>query len=209
MAKRRSNQEGSLVLRKDGLWVGRISHQGKRVSVYGRTKEEARRKLRELIRKQEDNRPLTSSKMLMKDYLAQWMENIQYQVRPKTLSDYEGVVRLYLTPNLGKIQLGKLEPDHIEKAWICLLRSGKSASIVQHAHLRLSKALADAVKRHLIAWNPCLTVSPPKVFIKELYPLDASAMNQILEAARDTEYYEALHTAFHTGLRRGELLALA
>ena len=195
-----------MVLRKDGLWVGRISHEGKRVSVYGRTNEDARKKLRELIRKQKDNRPLTSSKMLMKDYLVQWLENIQYQVRPKTLSDYEGMVRLYLTPYLGKIQLGKLEPDHIEKARIFLLRSGKSASIVQHAHLRLSKAFADAVKRHLIAWNPCLTV---KVFRKELYPPDASAMSRILEAARDAEYYEALHTAFHTGLRRGGLLALA
>ena len=34
MAKRRLNHEGSLTLRKDGLWVGRISHEGSRIAAY-------------------------------------------------------------------------------------------------------------------------------------------------------------------------------
>lgn len=192
MPKRRSNQEGSLVLRKDGLWVGRISHEGKRISVYGQTKEAARLKLRALQRKQEDNRPLTDSKILLKDYLAQWLESIRYQVRPKTLEDYESLVRLYLIPRLGRIQLGKLEPGDIEKAWNDLLKAGKSTSVVQHAHVRLSKALSDALKRRMITWNPCQSVSPPKVSRKEIFPPDASAMSQVLEAARATDYHEGV-----------------
>jgi integrase len=43
---------------------------------------------------------------------------------------------------------------------------------------------------------------------KEIHPPDADEVNKILGAAKETEYYEALHTAFHTGLRRGELLGL-
>ena len=119
------------------------------------------------------------------------------------------MVRLYLTPYPGNIQLGKLEPAHKEKARSSLLKAGKSASIVQHTHLGLSKALADAMQHRLITWNPCQTVSPPKVFGKELYPLDASEVGKLLEAARATEYFEAMHLAFHTGLRRGELLAIS
>ena len=42
MAKRRLNYEGSLTLRKDGLWVARVSHEGKRIAAYSRTKNEAR-----------------------------------------------------------------------------------------------------------------------------------------------------------------------
>ena len=42
MAKRRLNHEGSLSLRKDELWVARVSHEGKRIAAYGRTKEQAR-----------------------------------------------------------------------------------------------------------------------------------------------------------------------
>jgi integrase len=208
MAKRRLNREGSLTLRKDGLWVGRVSHQGKRVSIYGKTKEEARGKLRELIRKQEDNRPVSPSKMLLKDYLAQWLERIQYEVRPKTLGDYKSLVRLYITPYMGKIQLGKLDPIQIEKAWSDLLKSGKSTSVVQHVHVRLSKALTDAVDRLLIPWNPCQSATPPRVVKKEIYPPDANAMSRILDVARTTDYYEPLHAAFHSGLRRGELLAI-
>jgi integrase len=208
MAKRRGNQEGSLTLRKDGLWAARISHEGKRVAVYGKTKQEATAKLRALQRKQDDNLPLATSQMPLADYLTQWLETIEYQVRPKTLLDYESSIRVHIAPRLGKIRLGKLDSQHIENAWRDMLKAGKSASVVQYAHLRLSKALNDAMKRQLIYRNPCQAVSPPKQTSKELYPPDAQVMHQFLEAAKPTEYYEAIHTAFYTGLRRGELLAL-
>ena len=209
MATRRGNQEGSLTHRKDGRWMARLSHEGRRVTVYGQTKEEARQKLRALQRKQDDNLPLTTSQMALRDYLAQWLENIKYQIRPKTLVDYEVAIRLHIAPHLGQIRLGKLGPEHIEKAWSDMLKAGKSVSVVQYAHLRLSKALNDAMKRHLIFRNPCQAVSPPKAPGKEMYPPDAGDVHRFLEAARPTEYYEALYTAFYTGLRRGELLALS
>ena len=89
-----------------------------------------------------------------------------------------------------------------------MLTLGKSASVIEHCHLRLSTALNDAVKRQLIYRNPCQAVSPPRVYQKELRPPSAEAVQRLLEVARDTEYYEAVHTAFFTGLRRGELLGL-
>ena len=208
MATRRGNQEGSITHRKDGRWMARVSHEGRRVTVYGRTKEEARQKLRVLQRKRDNNLPLATSKMPLKDYLAQWLETIQHQVRPKTLVDYEAAIRLHISPHLGQIRLGKLEPQHVERAYSDMLKAGKSASVVRYAHLRLTKALTDAMKRQPIYRNPCQVVSPPKAFQKELYPPDAQDVHRFLEVARFTEYYEALYTAFYTGLRRGELLAL-
>jgi integrase len=209
MTKRRGNREGSLTLRKDGLWAARVSHEGKRIAVYGKTKNEAILKLRALQRKQDDNLPLTTSRTPLKDYLAQWLENVRHQVRLKTLVDYESVVRLHITPHLGQIRLGKLEPEHIERAWSDLLKAGTSVSVVQYAHRRLSKALNDAMKRHLIYRNPCQAVSPPKDSGRELYTPDEGDVHKFLEAARSTQYYEALYTAFYTGMRRGELLALS
>ena len=64
------------------------------------------------------------------------------------------------------------------------------------------------MKRNLIFRNPCQGVSPPRADGKELHPPDAAAIHRILEATKNTEYYEALYTAFYTGLRRGEILAL-
>jgi integrase len=148
--------------------------------------------------------------MFLKDYLAQWLESIRHQVRAKTHVDvdYEVSVRLHITPRLGHIRLAKLGPEDIDKAWNDMLKEGRSASVVQYAHLRLSKALNDAMKRNLIYRNPCQAVSPPKVARKDLYPPDADAIHRFLETAKDTEYYEALYTSFYTGLRRGEVLAL-
>ena len=208
MAKRRGNQEGSLTLRKDGLWAARVSHEGKRIAAYGKTKEEARLKLWALQRKQDEHLPLTTSQTLLRDYLAQWPESIKYQIRPKTLSDYEATVRLHIVPHLGHIRLGKLVPEHVEKTWNDIMKTGHSADVVKYAHLRLSKALNDAMKRRLIYYNPCHVVSPPKPSRQETYPPDAQAAHQFLDTARTTEYYEALYTAFYTGLRRGELLGL-
>lgn len=203
MATRRGNQEGSLTLRKDGLWAARISHEGKRIAAYGKTKEKARAKLSALRLKQDQGLPLVTSNMFLCEYLVQWLESIRHRVRPKTWVDYEVVVRRHITPHLGHIRLNKLTPEDVDKAWAAMLRAGISASVVQYAHLRLSKALTDAMRRQLIFRNPCQAISPPRATRKELHPPDADAVNRFLLAARDTDYYEAFHTAFYTGLRRG------
>jgi integrase len=39
-------------------------------------------------------------------------------------------------------------------------------------------------------------------------PPDAAAIQKLLQVARATEYYEVLHTALYTGMRRNELLGL-
>ena len=208
MVKSRGNGEGSIVHRKDGRWMARLSHEGRRITVYGKSKEEARQKLRGLQRKQDDNLPLVTSQTPLKDYLNQWLDSIAHRVRPKTHADYESAVRLHIAPRLGHIRLGKLALDHVERAWNDMLKVGLSANVIEYCHRRLSKAMNDALERDLIYRNPCQAVSPPKVPRKELYPPDAEDIHKFLETANDTVYYEALYTSFYTGLRRGELLAL-
>ena len=146
--------------------------------------------------------------MPLSEYLSQWLANVKNRVRPSTYDGYEGLVRVHIIPHLGHIKLGKLRPEHISRAWETMLKEGKSASVVEHAHLRLSKALNDAVKRQLIYQNPCQNVTAPKADNREIHPPDAQAIHRLLETATDTEYYEVLHTAFYTGLRRNEALAL-
>ncbi len=206
--KRRGNNEGSVYQRADGRWAASISLEGRRFSRYGKTRQEASRKLRELQRNQDQGLPVVTAQMLLRDYLVQWLDNIRHRVRPKTFEGYESLIRVHVAPRLGHIKLGKLTPELISKAWSEISTQGKSASVIEHCHLRLSKALNDAVKRQLIYRNPCQAVSPPRVYRKELRPPSAEAVQRLLETAKDTEYYEAMHTAFYTGLRRGELLAL-
>lgn len=214
MPKRRLNQEGSLTHRKDGRWMARVSHEGQRVTVYGKTKEEARQKMKALKSRQDQGLLLVSSQMLLKDYLPLWLEEIQYDVRPKTLADYSDLVRCHIIPRLGHIRLAKLSREDVQRAWGNMLSEGHSASVVEHCHLRLSKALNDAMERkdnegrELLSRNPCRKLPHPKSAHKEMNPPGADEINQMLEAAKETEYYEAIYTSYYTGLRRGELLAL-
>ena len=206
--KRRGNNEGSIYQRGDGRWVATSSVDGRRVSRYSKTRQEASKKLRDLQRLQDQGLPVVTAPMLLKDYLAQWLDNVRHRVRPKTFEGYESIVRVHIVPRLGSIKLGKLTPELITKAWSSTLGDGNSASVIEHCHLRLSKALNDAMRRQLIYRNPCQPVSPPRVNRKEVRPPGAEAVQRLLESATGTEYYEALHTAFYTGLRRGELLGL-
>ena len=103
------------------------------------------------------------------------------------------------------VQLG---PDHIRRAWDAMLKEGKSASVVEHAHKRLQRALNEAVQLRLITSNPCQAVSAPRAKPRELNPPNSSEIQTLLELAKGTDYFEVLHTAFHTGLRRNEALAL-
>ena len=171
---------------------------------------EAIEKRKELQRRQEKGLPMVTSQMLFNDYLTQWLENIRHRVRPKTLEGYGSLIKVHIIPRLGKNKLDKLTPEQIGKAWSDMLSQGNSANVIEHCHARLSTALNAALQRRpsLIDQNPCLSVSPPKVYKQELRPPNAEAVHKILEAARDTDYYEVIHTAFYTGLRRGELLAL-
>ena len=185
-----------------------MSHEGRRIAAYAKTKEGARQKLRAMQRKQDQGLPLVTSTMPLRDYLEQWLASIRNRVRPSTYDRYEVIVRVHILPELGHIKLGKLSPDDINKAWEAMRSKGKSASTIRHCHLRLGKALNDAVKRQLIFRNSCQAVTPPRSQAKEMHPPDASAIHRLLETARATEYFEVFYTAFHTGLRRGELLAL-
>ena len=58
-----------------------------------------------------------------------------------------------------------------------------------HTHLRLAKALNDAVRRQHIYRNPCHAGSPPHPFRRELAPIESQGIQRLLAAAHETDYY--------------------
>ena len=53
----------------------------------------------------------------------------------------------HLVPGLGAHRIDKLEPEHIEKLYGRMIRSGLAAGTVHHAHRTLRASLSEAVKR--------------------------------------------------------------
>ena len=193
---------------------------GIRVTAYDKTYKGAEKKLRQMQRRQEDGVPVVDSKMLLKKYLSEWLQLIKPTLRAKSYESYESLLKVHLIPRLGHIQLSKLTPEQINREWARMLKAGHSPSLIVHCHLRLAKALHDAMRRRLIANNPMQFVNKPKVETKEIRPLSSirewdreekrlvSEIDRVLEVAKDTEYHAIIHTALHTGMRRNELLGL-
>jgi integrase len=72
----------------------------------------------------------------------------------------------------------------------------------------LHRALEQAVRFHLIPFNPAARVDPPKVRHEEITPLDAHQARALLNGAK-SDPFEALYVVSLTcGLRMGEALGL-
>src|SRR4051812_23941505 len=113
MASRRGHNEGSIYQRaSDGKWVAMI-HVGygqdgkrKRKPVYGKTRKEVAEKLKTLLADQQKGLPIVIERQTIEHYLTRWLEDlVKPTVRPRTYSSYAQLVRLYITPALGRIQL--------------------------------------------------------------------------------------------------------
>jgi hypothetical protein len=136
--RRRANGEGSIWLRKDGrygfaAYVPTTAGTYKGVQGYGKTHNDARRKLTELIGRADQGLPVASVNWTVADYLTHWLrEVVREDRRPKTYQGYEGVVRLHLIPGLGEKRIGKLSAQDA-RLFITRVRRDRRPSAFQES----------------------------------------------------------------------------
>lgn len=184
-------------------------------TVHG-TKKEADRELTRILHEMNTGAFVEASRMTVSEYLKQWLDDYaKTNVSAKTFERYTDIVKNDVAPALGRHQLAKLQPLHIQAFYSKALQSGRkdgkgglSPQTVLHFHRLIRKALQDAVKWQLIARNPADSVEPPRAVKLEMKVLEASYVKQLLELIRDSVYYMPTLLAVTTGLRRGEILGL-
>lgn len=209
MAKR-ANNEGSVRQRKTGLWEARVTVNGKQRSLYGKTRADVSRKLREALRDAEGNIPIAPQRMTVDQYLSQWLvSSVKPSVRPSTYQSYEMHVRVHLSPQLGRVRLSQLTPQHVQDMMNRLLESGRSPMTVLHIRATLRKALGQAVKWGMIQRNVAGLVDPPKVTRYRVEALTSEHAGQILAAIRGHRLEALFTVALAAGLRQGEALGLS
>lgn len=185
------------------------------VSVKG-TKREAEKRLSELLHQLDTGVYVRPGKMTLREFLERWMADYVWpNLAPRTAEGYESIVRQHLITKLGNITLTQLKPEHLQKYYSEMLRSGRcndscglSAQTVRHHHTALHKALQTAVEWGLLSRNVADAVKPPHADHLEMQTWGENDITRFLDAAKDTSYFALFYTALFTGMRRSELLAL-
>ena len=208
MVKRRGNNEGTIYQRQNGRWVAQVRIEGQRLGKSFSTQKECRSWIKDMQEQIENGLSVDGFKMTVHDLFNMWLESIQGSVRPRTLDQYQGVVRNHLEPVLGEIKLRELQPYQIQQLYNSLLAEGKSNRTVQLVHSVIHRALVVGQQLGLVGRNPASAVTPPKVPQKEMQVLDDNQARQLLIAAQGDRYEAMYYLAITTGLRQGELLGL-
>lgn len=213
MAKR-GNGEGTIGKRKDGRWyasitVGMVGGKQIRKTLYGKTRREVAEKLTLLQRAKQQGVPLPSERYTVAQFLERWLADVvRPGTRPKTYASYSQIVRLYLAPALGKIQLSKLAPPDIQRLQNQLLEQGLSPRTVAYTRGILKRALGQAHKWGMVTQNVAALVDPPKIEGYEPVILTPAQAQTLLDAATGDRLEALYRVALSLGLREAEVLGL-
>jgi integrase len=209
---RRAKGEGAISLRKDGRWEARLSLGGqdarrRRRTLYGRTRAEVARKLRDAQKKIDEGQPLPPERLTVQSHLKSWLVEKKGKVRPETWRRYDELVRFHIVPVVGAVRLNKLEIQDVQLLHQSLV-DRVSGTTAHHVHSVLRAALQDAIRWGLVSRNVAALISAPRRTTPEMKFLTASDARCLLEAAAG-EPLEALFVlAITAGLREDELQAL-
>ena len=227
MAKqKRKNGEGTVRLRKDGRWEGRVvigyddKGNPKTKSVLAHTKGECVEKLEKL--KEECGR--TAEKLKPDMPFGEWIDFwYQYfsspKLRPTTQATYENRIYGHIIPSIGKIPLSKLTQNDLQQFYAKLKRTGRKVNVelkgtgvsdrmVRSCHALCRSSLEKAVEEGLITRNPSIGCKLPPKKNGEMKVLTQTEIVRLLNQAYDEGYYEMFLLELTTGMRRGEILGL-
>lgn len=173
-------------------------------------KTNARRRLHDLERDQDDGKLSTSSSQSLGEYLELWLKGLGARnLAAHTRQEHRSTTRRYLIPRLGHLRLRALRAEHIDAMLAKLSEEQLSPGTLLKVKTVLSSALTQARKRGYIASNPAHDAITPTLRRAAMATLTAQETDEFLAAMTGDRFYHCLFlVAVTTGMRRGELCAL-
>ena len=136
------------------------------------------------------------------------------------MSGYRIYAEQYINPRLGGKKMTSITTMDIQRMYTKLKKEGRvhehpehghqlSANTVRRIHTMLHRAMADAVRAHIIPRNPADGVTLPKVDATSKRVLTDKELDEFMETIKaDPLWYDFFYTELTTGLRRGEICGL-
>lgn len=211
---KRGHGEGTIRQRKDGLWEAAYSYWApngalKRRSVYGKTQRVVSERLRAALRVVDQGATPITERQTVAQFLDRWLLDVaKPTVRASTYVSYRHKTQRYLTPALGRHQLAKLTPQHVQAMLNEMGERGLAPRTILTTRAILRKALNQALKWGLVSRNVATLVDPPRIERYEITTLDPEQARRFLDAVRDDRLQALYAVALALGLRQGEALGL-
>ena len=178
------------------------------------TKKEADQALRRFITELERGEYIEDNNITVSDWLQKWLEvYIVPTVSPTTLVGYKGMIRRYIDPLIGHLQVQEMNALAVQ-IWVNKLKASPSsgepltAGTIKHTYHVLRGAMDKAVQAGLIHRSPCAGIQLPKGEKKKPVIYDETQIQQLLDFTRGTEMELIIDLELCMGMRRGELLGL-
>src|SRR5690349_19911728 len=131
----------------------------KQISRTFATQDEAEDWRAEMRTKRRTGDVVEPSRMLLRDWFAEWLAARATTIRPSTVRNYRINLALF-EPALGSVPLGRLTAAKIERAYADLGQQFAPATL-RGAHRDFGQALRTAVRDRLIPRNPLETFAAP------------------------------------------------
>jgi integrase len=221
--KRRGNNEGSIIQRKDGRWEGKVTvgykTDGKimRKSVYGLTRQEVAKKISALTNEVFSIGYTTISAQTERNFKVLFEEWFTTFKAPNLASVTEeklrGLMKKHIFPHYQAMDIGKIDEVALQKLINEKSKQNYSMDFIKHLKQFLNQFFEYAVRKLLIAKNPMANViirnNGKNYCENEQKALSEETRKKIFTLLDDEPVLKPIIiTLTLTGLRPQELLAL-
>lgn len=215
MTKRRSRGDGGLHWdEKRQRWIATANlgfdPSGKRIVKRGsgKTKTEAKTKLKEVLRDHEDGLAIAPTNYTVKDAVADWLEFGLAGLDPSTVETVTLLSRNHVIPSLGARKLRDLSAEDVDR-WLATKSKTLSTRTLQGIHSCLNRAVKRAMARDKVKRNVVELCSVPQGQAgRPSKALTFAQAEAVLKGAEGTSMYAYIVVALLTGARTEELRAL-
>jgi integrase len=215
MTKRRSRGDGGLHWDENRQrWIATLTvgydGRGKRITrkASGKTKTEAKDKLKELLRDRDDGLAVPADGYTVTDAVRNWLAYGLAGRDSATVDNYSVLANKHIIPALGLRKLRELSADDVDR-WLVLKSKEVSTRTLRLLHSLLARAVRhsqarDKVKRNVVVLCDIPSGRPGR-------PSKSLTLDQaeaLLDAAAGTTLYAYIVLSLLIGARTEELRAL-
>lgn len=218
-----ANGAGGIRRRSDGRYEARLvigyqdNGKPKRISIYGTTEREVRRKLTETKYQLDNGTYCDKDNITFTSWMLKWLDvYAKPGIKPSTYTSYKTYINGHIAPYFHNTKLQELQPDRLQQflnykstdGRLDGREGGNSAKTVLNIKNMIHAALKQACINGLISRNIADLVKIPKQVKKEMRVLTIEEQTALIKAAHNDRYGIPIILALYTGMRVGEVLAL-